>query len=184
MKRFLVTLFVLLSVTAVCQARRTPGKSDIQAMVNDMRAEARLAGISSDKESVSLPGIKVVSDANVEMVSIGGIAMKLGKSISGLNREMPAVRGISSMLVVSYEDCPVHIKDKFNAKMSNALRGCELLMEAKDNGEKMSIYGNTARDGERVNDIIMFVPQEGALICFFGSIDSKDLADLVESTTK
>lgn len=184
MKRLFVTLFVLLSVTAVCQARKTPDRSRIQLMVNDMRDEARRAGIDSERESVSLPGIKVVSEANIEMVSIGGIAMKLGKSIGGLDKDLPVARGIKSMMVVSYEDCPRHIKDKFNARMSNELRGCELLMEAKDNGSKVSIYGTTTNDGERVNDIIMFVPDDGALICFFGTIDSGDLADLVESTVK
>lgn len=182
MKRILVTLFVLLSVTAVCQARKTPDRTRIQTLVNDMRAEARKSGIDSDRETVSLPGIKVVSEANVEMVSIGGIAMKLGKSVSGLNRELPIARGIKSMLVVSYEDCPQHIKDLFNAKMSRELSGCELLMEAKDGGEKMSCYGTTANDGETISDIIMFVPESGALICFFGTIAAKDLADLVEST--
>lgn len=184
MKRFFATLFVLLSVTAVCQARKTPGHGRIKTIVNEMRAEARRAGIDSDRESVTLPGIKVVSEASVEMVSIGGLAMRLGKSISGLNRELPAARGIRSMIVVDYDGCPQHIKDKFNAKMANELRGCELLMEAKDSGEKMSVYGTTAGDGDSISDIIMFVPQDGALICFFGTVSAVDLADLVESTSR
>ena len=184
MKRIVVTLFVLLSVTAVCQARKTPGRSRIQGMVNEMRAEARLAGIDSDREAVTLPGIKVVSEANVEMISIGGVAMKLGKSFSGLNKELPIARGIKSMTVVDYGDCPEPVRDKFNARMTSELRGCELLMEAKDGNEKMSIYGTTANDGATISDIIMFVPQDGTLICFFGTISANDLSDLVESAGK
>jgi len=149
-----------------------------------MRTEAKMYGIDSDRESVTLPGIKVVSEANIEMVSIGGLAMKLGKGVGGLGREVPVTRGIKSMLVVDYDDCPANIKEKFNARMSDELRGCELLMEAKDDGEKVSIYGNTASDGGTISDIIMFVPEDGALICFFGTIDAKDLGDLVESSTR
>ena len=104
-----------------------------------MRAEARLAGIDSEREAVTLPGIKVVSESNVEMVSIGGMALKFGKMVSGLDRDLPVMRGVKSMTVVDYGDCPAAVKDKFNAKMAGELRGCELLMEAKDGKEKMSI---------------------------------------------
>ena len=184
MKRFFATLFLLLSVTAVCQARKTPSRARIQEMVNDMRAQAKRAGIDSDRESVTLPGIKVVSDSKIEMVSIGGLAMKLGKAIGGPNREIPAVRGINNMLVVSYDDCPDHIKNLFNTRMSRELNGCELLMEAKDNGQKMSCYGTTSNDGAKISDIIMFVPDDGALICFFGTISADDLSDLVNDAAK
>ena len=181
MKRILATLFLVLAVTSVCEARKTPSKARIQQMVNDMRVEARKSGIASEREAVVLPGIKVVSDSNIDYVSIGGAAMKMGMRLSGLTKEVPAIKGINSMLVVSYDDCPDHIKDLFNARMSNELRGCELLMEAKENGEKMSCYGTTANDGETISDIIMFVPDGGALICFFGTISANDLADLVNS---
>lgn len=184
MKRIVVTLFVLLSVTAVCQARKTPGRSRVQGLVNEMRAEARLAGIDSDREAVTLPGIKVVSEASVEMVSIGGMALKFGKMVSGLDRELPVMRGVKSMIVVDYDDCPAAVKDKFNARMAGELRGCELLMEAKDGNEKMSIYGTSSDDGGKISDIIMFAPEDGALICFFGTISASDLAELVNSTTK
>ena len=177
-------MFVLLSLTAVCQARKTPGRSRVQGMVNEMRMEARLAGVSSEREAVTLPGIKVVSEANIEMVSIGGVALKLGKMVSGLERDIPIMRGIKNMIVVDYGDCPAPVKEKFNEKMSGELRGCELLMEAKDGNEKMSVYGTTSNDGAEISDIIMFVPQDGALICFFGTISANDLSDLVNSTGK
>lgn len=181
MKRILATLFLVLAVTSVCEARKTPSKARIQQMVNDMRVEARKSGIASEREAVVLPGIKVVSDSNIDYVSIGGAAMKMGMRLSGLTKEVPAIKGINSMLVVSYDDCPDHIKDLFNARMSNELRGCELLMEAKENGEKMSCYGTTSNDGATISDIIMFVPDGGALLCFFGTISANDLADLVNS---
>ena len=177
-------MFVLLSVTAVCQARKTPGRSRIQGMVNEMRMEARLAGVDSEREAVTLPGIKVVSESNIEMVAIGGLALKFGKMINGLERDLPIIRGIKNMLVVDYEECPEPIREKFNDKMSRELRGCELLMEAKDGEERMSIYGNSSNDGSTISDIVMFVPQNGALICFFGTISADDLSDLVNSTGK
>lgn len=184
MKRIIATLFLVLAVTSVCEARKTPSRERIQELVNDMRVQARKSGIETDRESVTLPGIKVVSDSKIEMVSIGGVAMKLGKRLGGLNKEIPAIRGINSMLVVSYDECPDHIKDLFNAKMSKELSGCELLMEAKDGGEKMSCYGTTTNDGDRISDIIMFVPNDGALICFFGTISAKDLSELVNEAVK
>ena len=174
-------MLVLLAAAYVCNARKTPDRNRIQALVNEMRAEARRAGVDPDRETVTLPGIKVVSDSRIDMVSISGLSMKLGKAISGINKEIPAVRGIKSMLVLDYEECPEQIRNKFNDKLGRELKGCELLMEAKDGKEKMSIFGNSSADGSRISNIIMFAPQDGSLICFFGTISADDLAALVNS---
>ena len=64
------------------------------------------------------------------------------------------------------------------------MNGCELLIEAKDEGEKVSIYGTSSRDGSRISDIVMFAPDDGALICFFGTIDAARLGELAASAGK
>jgi len=54
-------------------------------------------------------------------------------------------------------------------------------MEAKDEEEKMSIYGTLSGDGSKISDIVMFAPESSALICFFGTISADKLGELVEN---
>jgi hypothetical protein len=44
----------------------------------------------------------------------------------------------------------------------------------------MNLYGTSSSNGERIDDIILFVPQDCALICLFGKISTEKIADIIE----
>lgn len=153
-------------------------------LIEDLRQEARRESDGSDRESLTLPGVKIVSDGNFEFVAVGGFVARLAMKFAE-DEDVKAAAGLvdhlKKLYVVDYEDCSEALKDKFNAKIGKALRGSELLMEAKDDDERMSIYGTPSADGSTVSDIVLFAPQSGALICFFGSMDSDKVGELIAS---
>ena len=84
MKKLIFTFAALLAVMATaCSSgaknKKNINESKIIVLVDELRADAALYGTKSERESVTLPGIKVVSDNNLEFVSIGGIGIKLIK---------------------------------------------------------------------------------------------------------
>lgn len=173
--------------TSEAAGRKKVDSGKISALVAELRADARAEGVPSERESVRLPGIKVVSESNLDFVSIGGVGiglMKMAGRFSGdddAKMALATMDGLRKLMVLSYEDCSVSLKDRFNAKIMKTLNGCEKLMEAKDDGESISIFGTTSKDGSKISDIVMFAPEDCALICFFGTIDADKLGKLVEA---
>lgn len=194
MKKIFVALMAITMLTASeCTSnagiRKSVNKSRINTLVEELRAEARAEGIDSDRESLTLPGIKLVSENNLDIVSIGSLGIsviKLGTRMSGEDAEEMRMarslfKGIKKLMIVSYDECPVELRERFNRKVARTLNGCELLVEAKDEGEKVSIYGTSSRDGSKISDIVLFAPDDGALMCFFGTIDAARLGELASS---
>ena len=187
-----ITMLTASECTSNAGIRKSVNKSRINTLVEELRAEARAEGIDSDRESLTLPGIKLVSENNLDIVSIGSLGIsviKLGTRMSGEDAEEMRMarslfKGIKKLMIVSYDECPVELRERFNRKVARTLNGCELLIEAKDEGEKVSIYGTSSRDGSKISDIVLFAPDDGALMCFFGTIDAARLGELAASAGK
>lgn len=88
-------------------------------------------------------------------------------------------RHIKSCIVVDYEDADISDKADFSRRISKKLSRHELLMEAKDDGDNVRIYGIANDDKGKVSDVVVDVAGE-ALICLFGSISTDDIARLAE----
>ena len=52
------------------------------------------------------------------------------------------------------------------------LKGAETIMSVKDGGESMNMYGTISNKGDAIDDLIIFVPEGHALVCFFGKISA------------
>ena len=70
--------------------------------------------------------------------------------------------------------------ETFLREMSELLRNAEKIMEVKDSGDSVDIYGTMSKDGDRINDIIIHVPEDCTFVCFFGNIRTEDLGDIVK----
>ena len=189
MKKILFVIVAAVTVLAPSQAagrKKTVDSGKIVALVNGLQAESDAAGGAGERDRVRLPGIKVVSDNHLDIVSIGGVGLSLAKWAVRHDDDvdvaaLAAIDGVRRLMIVSYEDCPAPLKSRFDRKIRNTLDGCELLMEAKGDGSDMSIFGDLSADGSRIGDIVMYSPSESALICIFGSISADALGAVAAS---
>jgi len=166
-----------------CATAFALNRTKLVSLIEDLEQAARRESSGDDRESVTLPGLKVVSDGNFEFVALGGFVARLAMKFSD-DAEARAAAGLIEKLkklyVIEYEDCSAALKDKFNAKIGGVLRGADLLAETKGgDGERMSIYGTTSDDGSQVSDIVFFAPQSCALICFLGSMSADKVGELM-----
>ena len=90
-----------------------------------------------------------------------------------------AMKSIKGMTIVDYEDCSPKIKEKFNTRMTALLEGVELLMSAKDDEDSVYIYGYVTGNGSKVKDLVLFSPDDGTLLCLYGTIDMDKIGQIV-----
>ena len=120
-----------------------------------------------------------------EVMSFGGIAMGLMKMLANATagsaedkEALNVLSGISKFVVVEYEGASDSDKQAFRKEAALLLDGAEKIMEVNDSGEKVEIYGTLSKDGEKINDVIINIPEECNMICFFGKVNLKDLGML------
>ena len=131
------------------------------------------------------------SESDVDVVSIGKLGIDivtvLGKLSVDTKEEKDVVAllsGFNKILVVDYEDAEMSKRQEINYKLNKVLDGAEKIIEVKDEEDTVQIYGTSVNDGKKLEDIIIYIPEDGALICFLGSIDFDKLADLIKATNE
>ena len=87
---------------------------------------------------------------------------------------------LTGMTVADYEDCSAKVRKAFNRDLERMLNGVELLMSVKEDGDNVFIYGHILPNGKEVEDVVISVPGDGALVCFFGRIDMDKVGTLVK----
>ena len=93
---------------------------------------------------------------------------------------LKAVRNIKQITIANYEDCPMGVRDSFTSQLGKLLDKEMLLMEAKDSGEMIQIYGEPSESGDELTDLILNVPGDGALICIRGTVPMKEVARILD----
>ena len=88
-------------------------------------------------------------------------------------------RGIKHLTVVDFEDASQADKVRFCRKVERVLGKMELIMEAKDGGETLSVYG--IDDGKKLRDIILY-SSDGSLISMTGSINVEHIGELIQAS--
>ncbi len=163
-KLTLIITLTLLSIAAFAQNRRAAvTQSELMDLVSDYR-----------------------SNPEFEVVQFGGIAMSAVKTIvltamagdpdPDVRAARKLIRGIRRIAIVDYSDCGTNVKDRFNRKLDRILRNTDPLMEFKDEGERMTIYGVVSDKGDKLQNFILCNPEDGTLICLFGTIDIDTIA--------
>lgn len=197
MKRmFVLALASMALFVAACSATESSvNEKKIERLVTELRRQARqeCADSTDAGDRVRLPGITVVSEGSLVLVSIRGFGMKLVRWVvaasgDGDDEDVRRVAGLMSeihgIIIADYEDCPQKVRDKFNKSIADAIGDCPVMMEVKDGGETMRIYGTSVNDGEDVQDVIIFAPESGSMMCFFGTIGVDDVAKLIDSDSE
>lgn len=122
-----------------------------------------------------------------DVVSVGGLGLGLVKMIAKASAEneedrmaLEVIDGLRKIIVVDYMAAEQDRKDSFSRKAAGLLKNAEKIIEVKEDGETVNVYGTAASDGDRIDDLIVFIPEECTLICLFGSISADKIADIVE----
>ena len=164
MKRFLLILCVLVPcLSCVGNQGEAAGRSRISSAVSECR---------------HYEGVDYINLGRLATGALKGVLRVAGAGDSDVMEAVSLMKGIKGLTVFSYDDCSDEDRARIDLKISNALAGAEMLMEASDSGEKLRIYGSYDERTDKVSDIVLFAPSESAVICVRGAVMMETLAKI------
>ena len=119
-----------------------------------------------------------------EVVNLGPMALSMMRTLAKMEMDaedreaLNIFKGIKRMMVVDYEDCRAEDRNSFNAKVMQVIGSMDLLMSVKDEGDTVEIYGVYDGNSGQLSNMVVFMPSEGGLVSFSGSIDTESVAAL------
>lgn len=113
--------------------------------------------------------------------AIKGVARVAGVDDPDVLEAVSLMKGIHGLAILSYDDCSDEDKALIVSKLTTALEGSEVLLEASDSGEKVRIYGSYDERTDKVSDFVLFAPSESALICIRGTVSMQDVARIASN---
>ena len=159
MKKILLTLLMVLSLSTAW-AGNPSGK--LRSLVSSFKHE---------------PGF--------EVVDLGGLGMGLLRMAASAEADDPEdrqalelLRSIKRLTVLDFSSASPEKKEKFLRKVNRILDGEEVLMEAKDGGETVRVYGVSSKDGSILEDIVLLTAE--ALISVRGTIRADQIGALMK----
>lgn len=137
---------------------------------------------SKDVESLALEyrnreGFEVVSLGRLGLGLIKGAAVLSGELDEEDRAALKVFNGIKRLVIVDFESADAKAKKEFTRKAEKLLSKMELVIEAKDGGETMSIYG--IEDGGFIRDCVLY-SSDGALLITKGRISLDHVGELME----
>lgn len=92
---------------------------------------------------------------------------------------LDAINSIKRVQVAEYSGCDEDIRRKFDSRVSGLLDRMDLLMEVYDGHDHVRMYGRVSADGRYLQDFIIHVPSEGALVCLYGRLDLGAVSEFI-----
>ena len=161
MKKVLLSILTLLTLLTPAFAGGSVSKNQLSSFISECR---RYDG--------------------VEVVRLGGptaIALKTTIRLAAADDPdaqefIRLISKIKKVIVFDYDDCAPAVRDKINRRLDRILEGSDLLLEAREDGQAMQIYGVIDERAGTVRDFVMHDASGSSLICFFGSISIDKLS--------
>lgn len=155
MKKLLILFTFLGMFTLSCSA----GPGSVQTLINQYRHNEGFEHISMGPLALSLvKGAVLLDGPDQEAVAL-----------------LNAFRKIRKVSILNFEDASDKDKERFVEHLGKILEGMELILEAKDEGDRLSIYG--VDEGGRIRDCVLYDPS-GTLICVRGTLNLEQLLAL------
>lgn len=154
MKKLLLTFIILLvpAVCAVSTALAGNPTREMQALINEYRHHEGFDGISVGPLGVTLLRTVALSSSDLDAED--------REVLRSFNR-------ITRITILDFENAEADIKALFVQKAKQILSRMELILETKDDGERLSIYG--IDKGDEIRDCILW-DSDGTVICVRGSV--------------
>jgi hypothetical protein len=157
MKKIALTLTLLFTAALVWAGK--PAK--VQNLINEFRHYEGFESVSVGPLGLALAKAVILSDDDLD-----GEDRAFIKSFDSIRR----------ISILDFEDGAAEIKERFVARVKKVLNGMSLILEMKDDGDRLSIYGNE-KDGT-IRDCVLFDPS-GTLICVRGTVSVDNLVAAV-----
>lgn len=145
------------------------------------------AAAAADNDGIAGLIRKYGCNEGFEVISFGNLSMGLVKLVANLSAGSPQERealdildGINKFVVVEYGEASAEKKKAFDKEMSALLKDAEKMIEVKDDGDSVDIYGSLSKDGEKITDVIIHIPEDCTFVCLLGNIRTEDLGDVVK----
>lgn len=120
-----------------------------------------------------------------DCVKVGSMLIKLGKMFSDEDdKDAKVLDMVSEIVVLDLEESPDNIRGSFRkdcARLLEDTSGYQLLMQAKDEGEELSIYVSTDNDGN-IRELILVSDEDPALIYIKGQIPPEYINETINSS--
>ena len=125
--------------------------------------------------------------SGVQVISVGKLILGLGKFAAKLSFDseeekaaLEILNCIDKVVVINYEDTAEAQKNELNARFSDLFNQAETILEVKEDGATVKIYGTSVNEGESIDDLMIFIPEEYTLICVLGSISADKVGELIK----
>ena len=164
MKKILLTLCMVLCLVPTAWAGDRTGQ--LRTLVNEFRDE---------------PGFEVVDMGPVALGLIRAAAHGEVKNDDD-RKALQVFKDIKRLTILDFSDADAARKEKFLRKAKRILADEEILMEAKDDGETVRVYGLSNKAGNILEDIIILAGD--ALISVRGKIRADLVGELVNQAEK
>ena len=164
LKKFLLIFALLLPLTVTAaRPHRNVSSAEVSSIISDFR---------------HYDGVEVVNLGRLGTALVRGVLRHVDDEDDDTRELRHALRGIKGVAIMSYEDASEEVRSKIEHRLARAMKGRELLMEAKGDGESVQIFGVMDETKGAVRDFVMHVPSSSALICLFGSIPMEAVSKL------
>ena len=164
MKKILFTLCLVLCLAPTAWAGNPTGK--LRTLVNEFRDE---------------PGFEIVDMGPLALGLIRTAARAEAKNDDD-RKALQVFKDIKRLTVLDFSDTDAARKEKFLRKAKRILSDEEVLMEAKDDGETVRIYGMSNAAGDILEDVIILAGD--ALISVHGKIRADLVGELINQAEK
>lgn len=132
------------------------------------------------KECRTYDGAEVVRLGGFATGALKGVIRIAGAGDPDTREFFRIFGGIKSISIVEFEDCAPSDRSYINGRIERLLDDAEVLVDIKDDGEHMRIYGVFDEEKNTVKDFVMYSKEECALICLFGKISMDTISELAQ----
>lgn len=153
------------------------------------------AGNSRETRSTGSQILTLISEYSYEdgfeVVKVGGLGTSIIKKVIAASMDFSdpeqmaineLISGIKKVTLVEYDGCAPEVKSNINRKLDIILPKEDILMDIKEDGSSVRLYGLVSEEGGYLEDFILHAPDENAVICLFGSISMNALSKLLTET--
>lgn len=165
MKKLLLLFALLLPLALNARpAGRNIPKAELSAIISEFR---------------HCDGMEVVRIGRLGTAAIKALIRATASKDPEAREALDLVRGVRKLTVLQYDDCAPEVREQLGRRLSRALEGSDLLMEARDNGSSMRIYGVVDDVTGDVSNFVLHAPGECALIFIAGKVSADTLGKML-----